>query len=112
MKDKIETYIGFCVKSRKTVTGINALEAYKKKLYCILVCNTLSENSLNLVKKINGKFNVPIIKVCAKSLEQISFIQGCKVLALTDLKLSSAVIENLNENYEIIEGLKTGVTHS
>ena len=103
MKDKIETYIGFCIKGRKAVIGINALETYKKKLYCIFVCNTLTENSTNQVKKINGKFNVPIIKVCGKTLEKVSFLQGCKVLALTDIELSKAVMENLNENYEIIK---------
>ena len=102
MKSKIETYIGFCVKSRKIVTGVDALEKYKRKYYCIFVCGTLSENSLNLVKKINGKFNAPIVRACGKTLEQISFINGCKVLALTDRELGSAIVENLNENYEIV----------
>lgn len=102
MKDKIETYIGFCVKSRKIVTGINALEAYKKRAYCIFVCNTLSENSFNLVKKLSEKFKVPVIRVYNKTLSEVSFIDGCKVLALTDRELCKAVIENLNENYKII----------
>ena len=103
MKDKIETYIGFCIKSRKIIIGVDALGTSRKKVYCILICNTLSENSLNSVKKIGIKLGVPVIKVLNKSLEEISFIKACRVLALTDKELAKAVMENLNSDYEILK---------
>lgn len=102
MKDKIETYIGFSVKSRKVVIGLDSIEKSKKKIYCILMCITVSENTEKEVLKLAQKYNLPLIKTIGKKLCEIAFIDNLKVLALTDKELAKAVVNNLTKEYSLI----------
>lgn len=102
MKDKIETYIGFSIKSRKTVYGVDSIIKYKKRMYCLLICKSISENTEKEVSRLAEKDNLPLIKTVEKMLSEITFKDNCKVLALTSKELSEAVLNNLNSGYKLL----------
>lgn len=105
MKDKIETFIGFSVKSRKIIFGINSIEIYKKKIYCLFICKTASENTEKNIIKLAEKLNVPLIKTVDKTLEEITFKDNCKAVALTDKQLSKAILDNLNDGFMPVKNM-------
>lgn len=104
-RDKIETFIGFSIKSRNVVFGLDSVEIYKKRMYCLLICKSASENTEKDILKIAEKRNLPLIKTLDKTLEEITFKNNCKVLALTDKQLSKAVLCNLSSGYMLVKNI-------
>ena len=50
-KSKIETYLGFCIRARKIVFGIDEIEQQRKGVYLIICDGTLGSNSLKVAQK-------------------------------------------------------------
>ena len=46
--DKIETYIGFSVKKGSVVFGLDCLTRYRKKLYHVVVTQSVAEMQSNM----------------------------------------------------------------
>ena len=107
MRDKIETFIGFSIKSRKAVYGLDSVIRYRKKMHCFLICKTVSENTEKEVLKLAQKYDLPLIKTVEKTLSEITFLDNCKVLALTNKELSKAVLDNLNSGYMLVNRIKS-----
>ena len=94
-------YLGFAIKSRKLRTGINTL---KKDVYLIIVCSTGEKNARKEAEKLSVKFNAPLIESVTKTLEEITGKENCKVAAVTDENLSKAVLQNLGEDFRVLNG--------
>lgn len=99
-KSKAETFIGFCVRARKITVGANAVEALKRGVYMILVCATASENTFGLAVQYKNKFRCPLV-ICKNGLENVIYRPGCKIAAIRDRNLASAVKEHLDNNFEL-----------
>jgi ribosomal protein L7Ae-like RNA K-turn-binding protein len=100
-RDKAETLIGFAVKAAKTVFGADTLERAKTRYYVIIVCKTASGNTLKKITEIAAQKKTPVI-VAENELQYTVGRKNCKVIAITDRQMSEAIMDNLGENYHLI----------
>ena len=95
---KAQTFIGFAIKARKCKIGLNAVLTLKKA-NLIIVCKTASDNTKKQADKFAVKFHCPIIQTVSKSLEELTFKDNAKVMAIADQALASAVLENIQDDF-------------
>ncbi len=98
--DKIETFIGFCVKSRNITYGGDAVSRLGGGVYALLMCSTAGKSTLKTALRCREKFGCPLI-VCYTGLSGAVNKPGCKFAALRDKNLAKAVTDNLNGNYKL-----------
>ena len=102
--DKVVSLLGFAIKAGKTVFGTDSIERYRKKKHLIFICNTMSEGSKE--KLIRANKGTPIVVCRDSSLEEITHRQGLKALALTDRQMAEALLNNINESYQLVTEVK------
>lgn len=98
-KTKVETFIGFAMRTGKFKIGTNAVQTLKKA-YLVLVCNTASENTKKESEKLARKFNAPLLETVFKTLSELTFKENAKIMAIADKSLAKAIIDN-SEKYFI-----------
>ena len=91
--NKIVSYIGFAIKSKKLLTGQTHLKHTKENLQLILVSSDATENLKNLAKNLAVKHSCTYI-ITNVPLEQLTNIPNIKIVAITDENLSKAIIKN------------------
>jgi len=96
-KSKAETFIGFTVRSGKYKIGMNAA-ATLKKAYLILLCRSISENSLKDAIKLAKRFNCKIFKTVNKDLADMTFRPNSKIMAITDKTLAKSITDNSDKD--------------
>ena len=89
-KSKIETFIGFSIKSGKIIFGLDSIEKYRKKIHLIVLSNSISDNSKAKVLNIAQDRNIDVLEL-EDSLENITKRKNCKVLAITSFELANAI---------------------
>lgn len=102
-KNKVETYIGFCVKARKILLGSGVVDTAKSGVFLILVCSTASENTFKLALKYKNRFSCPLV-ICKCGLENAVNKPNCKIAAIKDESLAHAIVENVCDEYELYAG--------
>lgn len=102
-KSKIETYIGFCIKSGKITFGSGAVDTLRKEVYLILLSGGAAPNTQKLAVKFKNRHKCPLL-VCKDGFERVVNRAGCKIAAVRDRGLAKAILENTDSNYEIYAG--------
>ena len=92
-KTKVDTFIGFVIRSGKYKIGTNAC-ATLKKAELMIVCNTASENTKKDALKLSKKLRCELYETIGKQLAESVFKEKAKVMAITDKALAKAIIEN------------------
>jgi len=98
---KVEAYIGFCIKSGKIAVGSGAINTLKGGVKLLILDGTAAKNSKRLALKFKNRFNCPLI-VCKSDFARVVNREGAKIAALKDEELSKAILQNLDDNYEIL----------
>lgn len=101
-KGKTQTFLGFAIRAGKYRTGFNSV-ASLKRIYLLVVCKTVSENSLNEAKKLATKYHCPLIQTKTDMLEEIIFKQNAKIMAVTDKELAHAAIINSEKDFLTVQ---------
>lgn len=101
-RSKAETFIGFSVKARALVTGSDAVNGLRKA-YLILLCKSASENTAKLAAACAARLNCPLM-TCNIPLQDLCNKTNCKIAAVTDKNLASAIIDNRDENFSVCLG--------
>lgn len=94
-KSKIETYIGFCIRSRKILFGVDNIEKQRKGICLIIADEELGENSYKVLKKAKEKFDCPMLTANAGILGEHTYRPKVKAVAVTDKNLASAILSAL-----------------
>ena len=105
MADKITAILGFAVKGRKLVYGIDNIEACKGRIYGIFFDAGLSERSQKNIAFIAAKKNAVLLE-SVKPIESVTGKKNCKAAALTDVNMHKGImdaLENGNEEYKIMK---------
>jgi len=103
-RSKVESYIGFSIKSGKLTCGTNAIALQKKDVFLLIMCKSASENAKKEALKLKKKFNCELIISCGKSLEEITGKPNLKLAAVRDSGLAKAILSNTDENFELYSG--------
>ncbi len=104
VKGKPYSYIGFAIKARKLRTGINAVGTLNKDVFLIILCSTGEKNARKEAEKLAQKHNVPLIESLKFTLEAIIGKENCKVAAVTDENLAKAIMDNLGDDFKVLNG--------
>ena len=102
-RNKIESYLGFCIRARKIAMGSGTIDMLKNGIYLVIVCSTCSQNCFKLALKYKKRFCCPLI-VCKCGLENSLHKSGCKIAAIKDKNLAEAIIAEACEEFEIYAG--------
>lgn len=102
-RTKIETFIGFCKKAGKLSLGSGAVDTLKKEVYLLIVSADASDNTKKLAVKYKNRFMCPLL-ICKSEFDFIVNKPGCKIAAVRDGQLAKAILDNLDDNYELYAG--------
>ena len=99
VKSKIDSYVGFCLRSRKIALGSGAIDALKGGVFLLIADATAAK----LAVKFKNRFSCPLV-LCKSGFETLVNKGGCKIAAIKDLELSKAILANLDETFELYSG--------
>lgn len=100
MASKIESYIGFALRKRAVRMGVNVIESLRGGVYLLIVCKLASQNTLKTAISIKNKLKCPLI-ISNKPLSEITGKENCKLIAIEDMQLSKAIIDNIDDNFSL-----------
>ena len=103
VKSKIDSYVGFCLRSRKIALGSGAIDALKGGVFLLIADATAAKNSQKLAVKFKNRFSCPLV-LCKSGFETLVNKGGCKIAAIKDLELSKAILANHDETFELYSG--------
>ena len=88
MNSKIETYIGFAIKKGSAVFGVDAITRYRKKVYLLLMTETLSQNSAKALEAAAERLGCKLLQIPDYDLLKM---RNCKAIAICDKQLADAI---------------------
>lgn len=92
--DKIESYIGFAIKSGKILYGLDNIQNYRKKIHLLLLCPSAGDNLKKETEYLSEKRNLTLITTDVP-LEQLTHKMNCKLAAILSYSLAKAVTDNI-----------------
>ena len=99
-KSKVETFIGFAMRTGKYKIGANAC-ATLQRANLIIVCKTASENSKKEALKLAKSFHCKLYETVSLPLSEFTHRENAKIMAVADKSLAKAITDN-SEN-DLIE---------
>ena len=102
-RGKADTFIGFCVRAGKISLGSGAVDVLRKGVYLLVLSADASENTQKLAVKYKNRLHCPLI-ICKSEFDTVVNKPGCKIAAIRDKQLSKAILDNLDDNYELYAG--------
>ena len=88
-KTKIETYIGFAIKSNAVQWGIDNITLKKARANIIILDYSLSDNSAKKIRNYALRNNIEIIEI--DNLPALCGRQGTKAIGICDKNLATAI---------------------
>lgn len=74
-----------------------------KKAFLVIVCDSASEGTKKLAQSYAKKFNCELM-ISKLLLEDITRKVNCKIVAITNVDLATAIIANQDDNFSISSG--------
>lgn len=102
---KLNTFMGFVMKTGKYKIGLNAIATLKRALL-IIVCDSASLNTKKEAIKFSARFHCPAY-IAKTPLEELTHRQNAKIMAIYEKKLTLAIIENCGVQLEIFKQERT-----
>ncbi len=102
-KGRIETFIGFSIKSGKIALGSGAVGTLKGGVYLLILDGNAAKNSVRLALKFKNRFSCPLL-ICDSGFEDAVNRVGCKIAAIKDRELSKAILDSEQSNYRVYTG--------
>ena len=93
MANNLKAYIGFAIKGGKVIFGYDNLIISKKKLELVLISSEQNEKVSSKVMKFSESKGTQCIKLDFALSDIIT--RNCKVLGVTDVNLSQAILKEL-----------------
>lgn len=106
-ENKVYTYIGFAKRSGALKCGANAISTLKSADLLIL-CRSASENARKTALSLQRKFGCEVLETEEITVEQLVGKENCKLIAITNADLASAIIENSKRDFKEIFGGRRG----
>ncbi len=101
-KSKATTYIGFAIRKGSYKIGVNAIYTLKRA-NLLIVCKSAGSDTNRQAIKLSKRFNCKILKTEKNLLSELTFRENAKLMAITDVALSVAIQNNIeNEFVEVL----------
>lgn len=92
---KVRSYIGFAIKARKIIYGLDNILTSKKRPYLLLIDKGFSPNSQKKLARYAEENEIPIMSF---NLETVIPDRNCKAVGLMEKNLAAAVLKELKES--------------
>ena len=92
MNNKIETYLGFCIRSRKILFGIDNIDKQRKGIALLLCDEELGKSSLKSLLHAQEKFGCPLLMAEKSVLGEYLHRPAVKAVAILDNNLAQAIL--------------------
>ncbi len=106
-ESKIKTYLGFAMRARKVVLGINAARAIRGNVSLLIADRDASPNAQKEIAALQARFACPLVVV--DNLEELTGKAFCKLAALREGNLAHAILMETEEKEISEEGTEYGV---
>ena len=93
-KSKIETYLGFSIRSGKIIFGAEMIERKKKGVYLLVIDGAIGKNSLKSILQAKEKLNCPLYITDEGALAEWVHRPAVKAVAILDNNLAQAMIKS------------------
>ena len=97
-KNKIETYLGFCIRSRKIIFGVEMIERQKKGVCVLLVDGGIGKNSFKAIVQSCERLSCPLLITEENLLGELLHRPAVKAVAITDNNLAQAILAAASES--------------
>lgn len=107
VKEKISSYLGFCIRSGKITYGVDGAESLKKGVYLLIADGALKENSMKVMAKLKDKFSCPLVVTGEGELGEALHKPAVKAVAVKEKNLAAAIlaaVKETEEDYKIYSG--------
>ena len=98
-QNKTITFLNFAKKAGDIVYGMDNIKETRKKLFCVVVDYTASENLISKITNFCEKKNIELISV-RFLLDEVMRTKNCKVLGVCNEALGKQIIQ-LNKIEEL-----------
>ncbi|NLK17618.1 MAG: hypothetical protein GX304_03725 [Clostridiales bacterium] len=102
MQSKDLSLIGFAVKARKVVFGLNQIKSCKKRVCLMFICHTASQSTQHAALSLAKKRRAAALRTRGVPLEDVVGKPNCKSAAITDETFAAAIMRNVSHQFEII----------
>ncbi len=100
-KSKLETYLGFCIRSRKIVFGAEMISRQKKGVKLLLFDGGMGANSLKIMINAQRTLACPMLKTESGALGELVHKPAVKAVAITDEHLATAILSLVGSDTHI-----------
>ncbi len=97
-KNKIETYLGFCIRSRKIIFGTEMISRQKKGVKLLIMDGGLGANSLKIMVRAQEILGCPLLQTEVGALGELTHKPAVKAVAITEENLAAAMLSVAEEN--------------
>ncbi len=91
-KSKTETYLGFCIRSRKIIFGAEMISRQKKGVKLLIVDGGMGASSLKIIINAWRTLGCPLYQTEAGALGELVHKPAVKAAAITDEQLAKAIL--------------------
>lgn len=91
MINKIQTYLGFCIRAGKLVYGTDNIEKQKKGVKLIVCDKALAENALGKMGRESKRFSCPLLLTPKNTLGALLHRPAVKAVGIKDEHLAAAI---------------------
>ena len=91
-KNKIETYLGFCIRAGKIIFGVEMIERQKKGVKLLMADSAIGKNSFKPTVQAYEKFGCPLLITAENELGALLHRPAVKAIAITDENLAAAIV--------------------
>ena len=96
---KIVTYLGFCIRARQIIFGVDEIETTRKRVHLLIADGGLGESSFKTVMKTSQKLACPLLVTDTGDLGEHLQRPAVKAVAIKEKNLASAILaEAVREN--------------
>ncbi|MBQ7339610.1 MAG: hypothetical protein IJW43_02010 [Clostridia bacterium] len=96
-KTKAQTFIGFAMRKGSFKIGVNAIYTLRRASL-LIVCSTAGADTNRQAIKLARRFNCRLLKII-RPLKEVTYRENAKLMAITDIALANAIIENGKEEF-------------
>ena len=96
-KEKVKTYVGFAIKSRKIKFGVDDILKLKN-VDIIIVSDALAESGMKKIEGFASKKSCKIFKLDKIEFFELVQNESIKAMAISDKNLADAIKKNLTNN--------------
>ena len=101
MNNKLETYLGFCIRSRKILFGIDNVDKQRKGVSLLICDEALGRSSLKTLLHAQEKFGCPLLMAKKSVLGEYLHRPAVKAVAILDNNLAKAILSVVDSEPQI-----------